>query len=232
MNRFTALAAAAATTLAMSSAQALVVVVDDFSQPIPGVVIADNTGAGVSVVTANPSPTTTSRTVTHTLLTAGSFGANGSGNLSSAGTGALPNFAANQLNMSNGNGVDSHVMAEWSVKAVVGAGVGVPSAFGFSVVGNDLGTIGGVASPNTVEAFLNGVSLGTQNLSLGNMSFALSAAQAGLLTAASTFKLTFNGADAWDAAIDNLALTIPEPTTLALVGLTLLGLGAARRRKA
>lgn len=228
MNRFTALAVAATATFAISSAQALVIVVDDFSQPVPGVVIKDNTGAGVTNVTLAPSAAVTSRSLTHTLLTSIAFGKNAAGNLSSAGIGAADNFVEDQLNMNNGIGVDSVVTASWSVNAVAGAGVGVPSAFSFDVVTNALGTGGG----NTVEAFMNGVSLGSQDVAVGSMSFALSAAQAGLLTSASVFKLTFNGSTAWDAAIDNLGLTIPEPTTLALVGLTLLGLGAARRRKA
>ena len=45
--------------------------------------------------------------------------------------------------------------------------------------------------------------------------------------------MTFVGDLGWDISIDEIGFIIPEPTSLALAGLALLGAGlASRRRKA
>jgi hypothetical protein len=45
--------------------------------------------------------------------------------------------------------------------------------------------------------------------------------------------MTLSGGDAWNLVLDSFSITVPEPTSLALVGLALLGAGfAASRRKA
>jgi hypothetical protein len=40
-----------------------------------------------------------------------------------------------------------------------------------------------------------------------------------------------NGSNEWDLSLDSFGVTIPEPTSIALVGLALLGAGVASRRR-
>ncbi len=64
------------------------------------------------------------------------------------------------------------------------------------------------------------------------LTWALNASQASsLLTAGKVLKLTIDGGNNWDFSGDNLTLTVPEPATLALVGLALLGAGVVSRRR-
>jgi len=229
MRRIAPLVAALGAVFAVTSAQAVTLVVDDFSMPIPGEIIFDNNGVADTAVTLAPSANATDRTLYHTLLTAGAVGMNGTGTLSSTGTGAAPNFLANQMNMANASDVDSMVKVEWTLASIVtGAS---PVSFLIDVKSND----NGVAGVNNVEAFLGVMSLGIQNATaLTTLSFALTPAQAASLAVAGTkFSFLINGSNAWDMAIDNLRIDIPEPTSLALVGLALIGAGVvSRRRKA
>jgi len=214
---------------AMSSAQADVLVIDDFSQPIPGAVIFDTVlsqSTNATNTTANPSTYSTSRTLTHMMLgtDAGLFAANATGVQSSAGVGALNNYAPDRLNASNGAGVDSTVTVEWTLKSI--DAFGLSAMLSLDVMAFDVGA--------SINANLGGVNLGTQNaIAVGTpMTWALNASQASsLLTAGKVLKLTIDGNANWDFSGDNLTLTVPEPATLALVGLALLGAGVVSRRR-
>ena len=60
----------------------------------------------------------------------------------------------------------------------------------------------------------------------------LTIAQATDIKNTKDFFLKFTGADGWDFAIDSVLFATPEPTSIALVGLALIGVGVvARRRK-
>jgi len=230
MRRIATLTAALAAAFAVTSAQALVLLVDDFAAPAVGVNVFDNAGTGASATTLTPSPVASSRKITHTLLTAGAVGSNGTGVLSSASVGGPFNFPAGQLNTANANQVDSNVSVEWTLNSIV---IGSPAAFFFNVVQNNVGTP--AAPGNKIEAFLDNVSLGfiyaTTNTP-GNVSFALSAGDiANLATAGTLFRVEFSGDEGWDMSVDTFGLTVPEPTSLALVGLALVGAGVASRRR-
>ena len=59
----------------------------------------------------------------------------------------------------------------------------------------------------------------------------LSAAEQLNLSNGGILTLRFVGEAGWDMAIDSFGFQIPEPTSLALVGLALLGAGVATRRR-
>ncbi len=231
MRRIATLSAALAAAFAVTSAQAVILLVDDFGAPSVGITVADNSGTGASATTLTPSAFSSSRTVTHTLITGAAIGSN-DGSLSSAKIGGPFNFPAGQLNMANANQVDSNVTIEWTLNAML---VSSPAAFFFDVVQNNVGTP--AAPGNKVEAFLDNVSLGSfyKNTNTGGfVSFALSAGDIFNLSSSGTlFRVEFTGDEGWDMSIDTFGLTVPEPTSLALVGLALVGAGvASRRRKA
>jgi hypothetical protein len=51
------------------------------------------------------------------------------------------------------------------------------------------------------------------------------------LNAGGTLTMTVDGDNGWDLSLDSFGLTLPEPTSLGLVGLALLGAGVASRRR-
>jgi hypothetical protein len=249
----TSLAIAAASCVAATSAHALVLVLDNFNAPTPGVTIADwdglenndNSTADGSladnVTTAGISAFVTSRNIRHIVDDAALIAANAggcvvncTGSLSSASIGTLPTFPPGQLNMANSGAVDSQVQVRWTLGPIVASG---PGSISIDIRTNNPGTTSG-SVPNFVEAFLtNGAiteSLGNFDLFFpapGTTFINLSAAQIASLSDGAVFRLDFQGSPEWDVNIDNLTLRIPEPGTMALVGAALLGLGAAARRR-
>lgn len=250
----TSLAIAAASCVAASSAHALVLVLDDFSTPTPGVTIADWDGIEANdnstvdgsladnLTTAGVSAFVTSRNIRHIVDDAALIAANAGGCLvnctgseSRASIGTLPTFPPGQLNMANSGAVDSQVQVRWTLGPIVATGAGTIS---LDIKTNNPGTTSG-SVPNFVEAYLtNGAVtefLGNYDLFFpapGTTFIALSAAQIASLADGAVFRLDFQGSPEWDVNIDNLTLTIPQPGTLALVGAALVGLGAAARRRA
>jgi hypothetical protein len=230
MRRFAALAISAAAALAVGNAQALVLVVDDFNTPIGSQLVFDGTGNDGNAVTGASLATSagnlaTTRTITHEMLTAGANGGNFSS--VSVGNGSIPSGA---IAMNNGSTVDSVATVTWSLSPTVLAG---PVSFYFRVIQSNVGV---PANNNVLDFSLNGSALGSfqiGNTANADVLFALTDAQITALSGGGTLTMVVNGESDWDLSLDSFGLSIPEPGTMALAGLALLGAGvAARRRKA
>jgi hypothetical protein len=59
----------------------------------------------------------------------------------------------------------------------------------------------------------------------------VNAVQQAALNAGGTLTMIVDGGNGWDLSLDSFGFSIPEPTSLALVGLALLGAGVASRRR-
>ena len=220
MRRLSTIVAALATVFTVGSANALIVLIDDFNTP--DLTVIDQATAGATVVgPTNPN----GRTVSHELLT-GTNDAGGSGSIVKIGTAAFP---PGSLEIANANGRDSEVKVTWTLAAgvVVDSSQG-PAFFRFDVEQSD-------GNPTSAELLFNNASIGiyvipgnTFNLPLN---FAVSAATQNLMNGGGTLELVLNGGTGWDMSIDSFGFTIPEPTSMALVGLALLGAGVASRRR-
>jgi hypothetical protein len=222
MRRLSTLVAALATVFAVGSANALFLSVDDFDTPDDTVFDGLFGGGGVTQ-TSGP------RTITHTLLT---NAGNGTGTRSNVTVGN-DSFPTGRLQLSNNDQIDSETTVSWSLAAGFVPLAG-PVSFLFAIVGAD-----GV--PVTISYSLDGVNfttVGTSSTIVNTptvLPFAvpLTAGQQSGLNAGGTLTLKFEGDTGYDFSIDSFGFQTPEPTSLALVGLALLGAGvASRRRKA
>lgn len=220
MRRLSTLVAALATVFAVGSANALVVLIDDFNSPD---LLLSDTVLGGGAASAGPT-LPNGRTVTHELL-AGTGGDAAESRVKIGST----TFPAGLLQMSNDDGRDSEVTVTWTLTAgqILDSSNG-PAAFLFEVYRSD-------ANPTSTELFFNNVSVGTYIIP-GNtfslpLAFGVSAATQDLMNLGGSLRLAINGAVGWDMSIDNFGVTIPEPTSIALVGLALLGAGVASRRR-
>lgn len=220
MRKLSVLMAAVAATFAMSSAQALVLVVDTFDNP--AISLFDTAGGDL----ANAAYSDSTRTIYHELVTPvpsndGSFSGVKLGNNS---------FPTGNLQMSNADTVTSKVSLNWSLAPGFVPATG-PVSFYFRVYTSDSVTknISASIGANSIGGFaINQVTApGT------TIYFPVNAGDQALLAAGGTLGMTFVGDLGWDISIDEIGFIIPEPTSLALAGLALLGAGlASRRRKA
>ncbi len=216
------LVAAAAAALFAGNASALVVLVDNFDSP--DLYMFDGTLGGGAVSAGPTLPN--GRTVTHELLVGP---ATQTGNFSNVRIGSTT-FPVGILAVANEPSINSEATVTWTLPAnLVPLSSVTPASLLFEIVFSDLNTTFELYAGATLVGVFN-IPASTTNLPV---SFGLTPAQQDLLAVGSTMSIHLNGPTGWDLQLDSIGFVLPEPTSMALAGLALLGAGlASRRRKA
>jgi PEP-CTERM motif len=231
MRKILSLAAAVASAFAMGSAQAEFLLVDSFNQPAGQVSSADALGGGYSQLFnhALTGQIATNRIIEQNLL------ANPL-NLANPTVVTVGGGAGGFLNMSHDSGADSDVRITWEIDSFVLPPV--QSAILFQVLFSNIGTPGAPMDLAFEFRDAGNVLQWSKNVQVGSVAasaeqFGLLATEATAFAAGGKLQLVVSGTPGWDFVVDEFSISIPEPTSLALVGLALVGAGVvSRRRKA
>ena len=186
----------------------------------------DNGDQTIELDAANPTGTLTNgfRTLSSTLLS------------SSAPVSSSASVSFGILDITNGGGEDSTVTVQWNVGALSVPTGATDIGFLFKILESD-------GNPTDVAFSLNGTPIFSSaipgNTTNADVSFTLS--DPSLITSGGLLELVINGASGWDLSLDAFGVSwtdpvvptnpIPEPASMALIGLGALGLAAVRRRK-
>jgi hypothetical protein len=238
MRKLLPLLAATVAALTVSAAHADIILIDNFDTPATGAqLVSDSTtGDGANSSGSFTIPSGNGQAVNRTLLAECStyplsdpFG-QGCTYASVAQITSSPFNGALRAGSSSGNTGTASVV--WSLGAFA---YGNPAAYFFNVLAsNPQGTsLVDFVFRNTANT--SGFTLGGQSFGSGSstVTFALLASQVAQLSQGGTLTMNVSGGAGWNATVDSFSITVPEPTSLALVGLALLGVGViSRRRKA
>jgi PEP-CTERM motif len=215
-----------------------VILVDDFNSPAVAVSISDTTvgGAVTSTSTTSAASLAASREMSVDLTVKNTSTASIQGTV--GGSDGFLNFSVSTAD----NGI---AKVRWTLPVFALASTN--NSYFFSVIASALGSVGTASTPNKVNfAFTGSGANAGNNFSLSAdvgaygfanpgaaVNFGLSAAQSAAISGGGGLVLTIEGGQGWNLTLDQFAISVPEPTSLALVGLALLGAGvASRRRKA
>ena len=222
LRKLSQLAIALAASVAFSNASAIVIIIDDFNSPDQ--FIADQAGGGATAQFA-AGGVPYNRYLSHELL-AGPNNTAGSGSSVTIGSQAFP---VGSLEVANANGRDSVVLVGWTIpNGLILDSSNGPASFLFNVLLSD-------GNPTSAGLFFNNNPLGSfvipANTTNQFLAFNVTAAQQNMVNLGGNLELRLNGETGWDMSIDSLGVRIPEPASIALVGLALLAAGVASRRR-
>lgn len=219
------LAAVLSGLLFNSASFAGLVVIDDFS--IPQGPVADITADGVGVTSIIPGV----RTITHKLIA------------TELPTNSQTEVVIGRLDISNGTQEDSLVTLSWLLSPnLFPAGV-TDLKYKFEIIKTD-------PNQTNLKFTIDGENLASfdlpGSLTKAPFSFAMDEQGVNRINLGGNLQLAINGSDAWDLAVDMFGFNyttpimpsikplldpVPEPTTLAILSLALMGAGYVQRKK-
>lgn len=244
MSKLTQICAAAALALVASGASATTILVDNFNVPFVALSDTDTTRndnafsqlftgdvpGGVFTITGGVA-------TERRIFLNDNGGGSGMAQTSSASIGGGPIdgvLAFNTPGGTNSNPNNTTGRVQWTIGDFNPIGPGPYEVlFNLSLI-----ALGNNTSGVTLNFSFDGstdwnrtFNLTSANAQTGDVPFSLTGIEASSLASGGVLTLDITGGPAWNIGIDAFSIEVPEPSSLALVGLALLGAGAAARRR-